>query len=227
MAKSFSKDNGSIEVNAPHSNNGPRAACNCHEAEDEEAKKLEVLANAYKAILLCCGEDIHREGIVKTPMRAAKAMRYLTSGMRTDVHEVVNGAIFHEEGADGLVVVRDIDFSSLCEHHLVPFKGQAHIGYVANGAVLGLSKFARIVNVFARRLQVQERLTKQIAQAIEDELAPLGVAVVIQSEHLCMVMRGVEKVGSSTVTSSFLGQFKSDADLRQQFFNQISFSSFK
>jgi GTP cyclohydrolase I len=186
----------------------------------EQECKLQRLADAYKTILECVGEDPEREGLVKTPMRAAKAMMFLTQGYQQSTAEIVNKAVFAED-ADGLVVVRDIDFSSLCEHHLVPFKGKVHIGYIPNGKVLGLSKFVRITNVFARRLQVQERLTKQIADAIAEELAPLGVAVMIESEHLCMVMRGVEKSGSSTVSTCYLGEFKESRHLRQEFLAQV------
>jgi GTP cyclohydrolase I len=187
----------------------------CDHGTDEECK-LQRLAEAYKTILECVGEDPGREGLIKTPMRAAKAMMFLTQGYQQSEADIVNGAVF-AEGADGLVVVREIEFSSLCEHHLVPFKGRVHIGYIPNGKVLGLSKFVRITNVFARRLQVQERLTKQIADAIAEELAPLGVAVMIESEHLCMVMRGVEKPGSSTVSTCYLGEFKAGRHLQQEF----------
>ena len=138
--------------------------------------------------------------------------------------EVVNGAVFMEEGADDWVVVKDIDFASMCEHHLVPFKGRVSIGYVPDGKVLGLSKFVRIANVFARRLQVQERMTKQIAQAVQDELNPLCVAVMVESEHLCMVMRGVEKTGSTTVTTAFLGEAKADKKLQKQFWRRLQHS---
>jgi GTP cyclohydrolase I len=202
--------------------NGESSSSRALQSDDgnDQERKLQRLADAYKTILECVGEDPEREGLVKTPMRAAKAMMFLTQGYQQSTAEIVNKAVFTED-ADGLVVVRDIDFSSLCEHHLVPFKGRVHIGYIPNGKVLGLSKFVRITNVFARRLQVQERLTKQIADAIAEELAPLGVAVMIESEHLCMVMRGVEKSGSSTVSTSYLGEFKTDRHLRQEFLAQL------
>jgi len=193
------------------------------EGEDHAAarsRKLKSLTEAYTTILEVIGEDPSREGLVKTPLRAAKALLYLTKGYQDTAQELVNGAIFAEE-ADELVVVRDIDFSSMCEHHLVPFRGKVHVGYIPNGKVLGLSKFVRLVDLHARRLQVQERLTKQIANSIVEVLQPKGVAVTIQAEHMCMVMRGVEKSGSSTVTSCLLGDLKNDKSLRQEFFNQI------
>lgn len=183
-------------------------------------KKLKALTTAYKSILEVIGEDPDREGLVKTPLRAAKALLFLTKGYEATAKELVNGAVFAED-AEELVVVRDIDFSSMCEHHLVPFRGKVHIGYIPNGKVLGLSKFVRLVDLHARRLQVQERLTKQIANSIVEVLNPKGVAVTMQAEHMCMVMRGVEKAGASTVTSCLLGELKTDNSLRQEFFNQI------
>jgi len=186
----------------------------------ERTRKLNALKEAYQTILEVIGEDPAREGLLKTPMRAAKALLFLTKGYDDSAQALVNGAIFEEE-ADELVVVRDIDFSSICEHNLVPFRGKVHIGYIPNGKVLGLSKFVRLVDLYARRLQVQERLTKQIANSIVEVLDPKGVAVTIQAEHMCMVMRGVEKAGSSTVTSCLLGDLKTDNSLRQEFFNQI------
>jgi len=196
------------------------AEANGVDSETVRARKLSALKDAYQTILEVIGEDPTREGLLKTPLRAAKALLFLTKGYADTAQELVNGAIF-EEDAEELVVVRDIDFSSICEHHLVPFRGKVHIGYIPNGKVLGLSKFVRLVDLHARRLQVQERLTKQIANSIVEVLDPKGVAVTIQAEHMCMVMRGVEKSGSSTVTSCLLGDLKTDKSLRQEFFNTI------
>ncbi len=166
------------------------------------------------------GEDPEREGLLRTPLRVAKSMDFLTSGYRTSVEEVVNGAIF-DEGAEDMVLVKEIEFYSMCEHHMLPFYGKAHVAYIPDGKIIGLSKLARIVDVFARRLQVQERLTSQVAQALEDLLQPKGVAVTTDAAHFCMMMRGVQKQGSTTVTSAFRGAFKEDQALRQQFLDMI------
>ena len=166
------------------------------------------------------GEDPSREGLDRTPARVAKAWAYLTSGYRQDVHQVLNEALFTEE-YDEMVVVKDIDLYSMCEHHLLPFFGEAHIAYVPNGKVIGLSKVARLVDVFARRLQVQERLTRQIGDAITDAIDPQGVAVILEAQHLCMMMRGVEKQHSSTVTSAMLGVFKSQLQTRSEFLSLV------
>jgi len=190
---------------------------------DERARKLHQLEAAFQTILEVIGEDPSREGLLKTPHRAAQSMLFLTKGYHQTAENLVNGAIFTED-ANELVVVRDIDFSSLCEHHMVPFRGKVHIGYIPNGKVLGLSKFVRLVDLHARRLQVQERLTKDIAECIQEVLSPKGVAVCVQAEHMCMVMRGVEKSGSSTITSCLLGSLKEDKCLRQEFFHQIPVS---
>ena len=162
------------------------------------------------------GEDPTREGLVKTPTRVARSMEYLTSGYRTDAAQVLNGALFSVDYNE-MVIVRDIDFYSLCEHHLLPFFGKCHVAYIPNGRVIGLSKVPRLVDMFARRLQLQERMTSQIAETISDAVTPLGVAVVCEGTHLCMAMRGVEKQASTTVTSAMLGVFREDARTRMEF----------
>lgn len=166
------------------------------------------------------GEDINREGLQKTPERVERSLRFLTSGYSTRVEDVLNGALFAAEGSE-MVVVKGIEFYSLCEHHMLPFFGHAHIAYIPQKKILGLSKFARVVDVFARRMQVQERMTSQIADALMESLDPVGLAVVTEASHLCMMMRGVEKQGSSTRTSAMRGIFKSDARTRQEFLEAI------
>jgi len=166
------------------------------------------------------GEDPNREGLKRTPIRVAKAMKFLTQGYSQSVEDVVNGAIFHEDHNE-MVICRDIDFFSLCEHHMLPFFGRAHVAYIPNGTVIGLSKLARIVDVYARRLQVQERLNRQVAETLDETLTPQGVAVVMEATHLCMVMRGVQKQNSHTVTSCMLGVFEQSQRTREEFINLI------
>ncbi|MBT3299755.1 MAG: GTP cyclohydrolase I FolE [Candidatus Marinimicrobia bacterium] len=166
------------------------------------------------------GEDASREGLVKTPVRVAKAWEYFSHGYRQSVDEIVNNAIFHEEAKD-MVIVRDVEFFSLCEHHLLPFFGKAHVGYIPNGKVIGLSKIPRIIDMYSRRLQVQERLTHQVAKAIQEVLNPIGVAVVMEGRHMCMQMRGVEKQNSLASTSAMLGQFRKSAETRTEFLSII------
>jgi GTP cyclohydrolase I len=176
---------------------------------------------AVKVILEAIGEDPRREGLRRTPERVAKAWEFFTSGYGQDVKEVLNEAVFQEKYNE-MVLVKDIDFFSLCEHHLLPFYGKAHIAYIPNGKILGLSKIPRIVEIFSRRLQVQERMTQQIADTLYETLEPDGVAVVIEARHLCMMMRGVEKQNSLATTSAMLGSFREDERTRNEFLNLIS-----
>ena len=169
-----------------------------------------------RQLLVHLGEDADREGLVKTPERVARAMAFLTSGYSANVDDILNGALFTVDYSE-MVIVRDIDYYSLCEHHLLPFFGKCHVAYIPNGRVIGLSKIPRLVNVFARRLQLQERLTAQIANTIQEKIAPLGVAVVCEGTHLCMSMRGVEKQNSTAVTSTMLGSFQTCARTRMEF----------
>jgi len=185
------------------------------------AAKLEGMENSFRDLLEAVGEDPEREGLLRTPSRAARAFDFLTNGYRQDLDEIVNNAIF-ESDASEIVLVKDIELYSLCEHHLLPFIGRAHVAYIPNGKVIGLSKMARIVDVFARRLQIQENLTTQIADALMKSLRPTGVAVVIEAKHLCMMMRGVEKQNSVMKTSCLLGVFKDDARTRSEFLSLLS-----
>ena len=178
------------------------------------------IARNVREILAEIGEDPSREGLDRTPVRFEKALKYLTSGYQTDIKQIVNGALFDVE-YDEMVIVKDIEFFSLCEHHLLPFYGKAHVAYLPNGKVLGLSKIPRVVDMFARRLQVQERLTQQVAETLQEILKPRGVAVIMEAQHFCMMMRGVEKQHSGTVTSAMLGAFRNRRETRAEFLNLI------
>ena len=185
------------------------------------AAKLEGMERSFRDLLEAVGEDPERQGLVRTPGRAARAFDFITQGYRQDLDEIINGAIFDSDASE-IILVKDIELYSLCEHHLLPFVGKAHVAYIPNGKVIGLSKMARIVDVFARRLQIQENLTTQIADALMKCLQPNGVAVVIEAKHLCMMMRGVEKQNSIMKTSCLLGVFKEDARTRSEFLSLLS-----
>ncbi len=188
--------------------------------EKYEEKITEGLVTNYKNALTLLGEDAEREGLQKTPERMAKAMQYLTQGYNLDAKAILDSARFHEEVSE-MIIVKDIELYSMCEHHMLPFFGKAHIAYIPNGVITGLSKIARVVDVYARRLQVQERLTTQVLEAIKESLNPMGVAVVIEAQHLCMMMRGVQKQNSVTTTSAFSGEFQKEAT-RSEFLKLIS-----
>jgi GTP cyclohydrolase I len=184
--------------------------------ETATATYNEKMQDLIERLLIELGEDPTREGLVKTPKRVDKALRFLTSGYSADIDEMLNGALFSVDYSE-MVIVRDIDFYSMCEHHLLPFFGKCHVAYIPNGKVIGLSKIPRLVDIFARRLQLQERLTNQIAHTILDKIQPLGVAVVCEGTHLCMAMRGVEKQNSYTITSAMLGAFRDQQRTRMEF----------
>jgi GTP cyclohydrolase I len=226
-AKRKIRDSTEIDPLTPSSESSPEKKARIEDSEDDddtfksEEERLEVMTKACRTLLKCIGEDPNREGLLKTPSRWAKALLFLTKGYKETVSAVTNNAVFTEDSHKEMVIVRDIDIHSLCEHHILPFTGRVHIGYIPNGKIIGISKLARIAEVFARRVQVQERLTAQIADAIVEAVEPLGVAVVVECSHFCMVMRGIQKVGSSTVTSSVRGCFQSDAKTRAEFFSII------
>jgi len=191
-----------------------------HKFEEYNLETTEEIKDKYLSILNEVGEDPKREGLLKTPERASKAMQFLTQGYNMNAEEILKSALFEEDYSE-MVIVKDIELYSLCEHHILPFFGKAHIAYIPNGKIVGLSKIPRIVDVFARRLQVQERLTDQIVNVIDEVLKPLGVAVVIEASHMCMMMRGVQKQNSVTTTSAFRGAFK-NIETRTEFLKLIS-----
>ena len=190
------------------------------EATKPAVSQQDTIAGHMRRIIELIGEDPNREGLRRTPERFEKAIRFLTAGYQADPEKLLNGAMF-KVCYDNMVVVKDIEMYSLCEHHLLPFFGKVHVAYIPNKRVVGLSKIPRLVNMFARRLQIQERLTRQIAQAIQEKLEPQGVAVVIEARHLCMVMRGVEKQNSQAVTSEVLGVFRDSAQTREEFLSFV------
>ncbi|MDX1941130.1 MAG: GTP cyclohydrolase I FolE [Saprospiraceae bacterium] len=188
-------------------------------SEEYNSATLAKLIKSYETVLKNVGEDIDREGLMKTPERAAKAMQFLTQGYDQDAEEILRSAMFREDYSE-MVLVKDIELYSLCEHHILPFFGKAHVAYIPNGYIVGLSKIPRVIDVFARRLQVQERLTHEILHCIQDTLNPLGVAVVIEAQHMCMMMRGVQKQNSLTTTSAFTGEFRR-VETRSEFLTLI------
>lgn len=194
---------------------------NYKKTDEYDPEATEKISDHYKQILKLAGEDIRREGILKTPVRAAKAIQFLTHGACLDPAQILRSAMF-KDGYKQMVLVKDIEIYSLCEHHLLPFFGKAHVAYIPNGKIVGLSKIPRVVDAFARRLQVQERLTTQIRDCIQDTIKPLGVAVVIEAKHLCMLMRGVQKQNSVATTSAFTGEFLDNPKTREEFVNLIS-----
>ena len=191
-----------------------------HKSESYDESITKGLIENYTNVLTMLGEDAQREGLLKTPERMAKAMQFLTQGYQLDAKAILESAKFHEDVSE-MIIVKDIELYSMCEHHLLPFFGKAHVAYIPNGYITGLSKIARVVDVFSRRLQVQERLTHQILDAIKESLNPLGVAVVIEASHLCMMMRGVQKQNSVTTTSAFFGQFEKN-ETRSEFMRLIT-----
>ncbi len=184
-------------------------------------KEYDKIADLTNKLLEEIGEDPKREGLIKTPLRVAKAWKFFSNGYKQNLDDIINNAIFNEDSKD-MVVVRDVEFFSLCEHHLLPFFGKAHVAYIPDGKVIGLSKIPRIIDMFSRRLQVQERLTRQISETVKDVLEPVGVAVIMEGQHMCMQMRGVEKQSSLATTSSMLGKFRESDRTRAEFLSIIS-----
>jgi GTP cyclohydrolase I len=202
---------------------GPAENEGYNRVDKYDDQKTEELTGLYKQVLDALGEDVRREGLDQTPLRVAKSMQFLTQGYGADPDQIIAQAMFKEDYSE-MVIVKDIDVFSLCEHHLIPFIGKAHVAYIPNGYITGLSKIARVVEAYSRRLQVQERLTMQIRDCIESNLKPLGVAVVIEAKHLCMVMRGIQKQNSVTTTSAFTGGFLNNTTTREEFIHLIGTS---
>jgi GTP cyclohydrolase I len=202
---------------------GPAENEGYNRVDKYDDQKTEELTGLYKQVLDTLGEDVRREGLDQTPLRVAKSMQFLTQGYGTDPDQIISQTMFKEDYSE-MVIVKDIDVFSLCEHHLIPFIGKAHVAYIPNGYITGLSKIARVVEAFSRRLQVQERLTMQIRDCLESNLKPLGVAVVIEAKHLCMVMRGIQKQNSVTTTSAFTGGFLNSTTTREEFIHLIGTS---
>ena len=196
-----------------------RGSMSTNNSENSESAMLDSLVTDFESVLRALGEDPTREGLSKTPERAAKAMKFLTRGYEQDAEAILRSAMFREDYSE-MVIVKDIELYSLCEHHILPFFGKAHVAYIPNGYIVGLSKIPRVIDVFARRLQVQERLTDQILHCIQDTLNPLGAAIVIEARHMCMMMRGVQKQNSITTTSAFTGEFQR-VETRNEFLNLI------
>lgn len=208
-------------LEATHRSLGAGAALHFVPLQEEPGEDVPAMEPLVKGMLESLGEDPLREGLERTPHRVAKAMRFLTSGYTADLDDIVNGAVFDAEGYQEMVLIKEIEFYSMCEHHMLPFFGKVSVAYLPNKKIIGLSKIPRLVDVFARRLQVQERMTQQIAAALENILSPRGVAVSATGFHLCMAMRGVEKQASQTTTTAFTGLFQGDRDLRREFLTLI------
>lgn len=213
-------DGFSTMVKIPYERTSSQISSRLDDNEISVNGRMENISDKYLSILKAIGENPNREGLRKTPNRAAEAILHFTKGYEETVDDIVSGAIFNED-TDDMVIVKDIEVFSLCEHHLVPFYGRVSVGYLPNKKVIGLSKIARIVEMFARRLQVQERMTVEIAKALAEAVSPRGVGVVIEATHMCMVMRGVQKLNSKTVTSHMLGEFRADPKTRQEFLSLI------